>query len=84
MPSQQNGARCSLCDDTLLRHVSQNRLFWYCPSCRQEMVNEESGAREEESDEVMPAIATNLSQITHHLQRTKVTEPNQQVRVRAR
>lgn len=36
-----NGAQCSLCEDTLLRHISQNRMFWYCPSCRQEMVCEE-------------------------------------------
>ncbi|MEO0431988.1 MAG: hypothetical protein AAF151_09870 [Cyanobacteria bacterium J06656_5] len=36
----KNGAQCSLCEDTLLRHISQNRMFWYCPSCRQEMVCE--------------------------------------------
>lgn len=83
MPSQQTGAVCSLCEDTLLRHVSQSRLFWYCPSCRQEMVHEENGTKEEQPDEVVPAIATNLTQITQHLQRTKVTDQTQPVRVRA-
>jgi hypothetical protein len=28
---------CNLCHDTLLRHIRQSRLYWFCPSCRQEM-----------------------------------------------
>ncbi|MEM7795585.1 MAG: hypothetical protein AAF579_14180 [Cyanobacteria bacterium P01_C01_bin.118] len=39
--SSQHGATCGLCQDTLLRHISQSRVFWYCPSCRQETVCEE-------------------------------------------
>lgn len=34
---------CSLCNDTLLRHFQHSHLFWYCPSCRQEMLGEEAG-----------------------------------------
>ncbi len=30
--------QCSVCTDTLLRHIRQGSLFWYCPSCRQDMV----------------------------------------------
>ncbi|MFW6359821.1 MAG: hypothetical protein ACOC0N_11505 [Chroococcales cyanobacterium] len=30
---------CPLCSNTpLLRHASRNRLYWYCNSCREEVV----------------------------------------------
>jgi len=25
---------CDLCNDTLLRHVRQQELYWFCPTCR--------------------------------------------------
>ncbi|MEO0770500.1 MAG: hypothetical protein AAFY72_13920 [Cyanobacteria bacterium J06649_4] len=28
---------CPCCNAALLRHVRHNDLYWYCPSCRQEM-----------------------------------------------
>ncbi|MEA5462840.1 hypothetical protein [Leptothoe sp. PORK10 BA2] len=39
LPLEQS-AQCGLCQDTLLRHINQSRIFWYCPSCRQEMLCE--------------------------------------------
>ncbi|MEO0457689.1 MAG: hypothetical protein AAF152_14085 [Cyanobacteria bacterium P01_A01_bin.114] len=33
--------RCSLCSDNLLRHIRRNQLYWFCPSCRQEMPEEQ-------------------------------------------
>ena len=39
--SKKGTQLCSLCQDTLLRHIRQSKVFWYCPSCRQEMVGEE-------------------------------------------
>ncbi|NEP18117.1 MAG: hypothetical protein F6J97_14630 [Leptolyngbya sp. SIO4C1] len=40
MPSQlghRPSKHCSLCHDQLLRHVCRSRIYWFCPSCRQEM-----------------------------------------------
>ncbi|NEP63640.1 MAG: hypothetical protein F6K31_43245 [Symploca sp. SIO2G7] len=73
--SNHDGALCNLCQDTLLRHISQSRVFWYCPSCRQETVCEEQAHR--------TAIAARLSQITPHRQLTKVTDHSQPVSIRA-
>ena len=28
---------CPCCKDTLLSHISHNHVYWFCPSCRQEM-----------------------------------------------
>jgi phage FluMu protein Com len=28
---------CLCCSDQLLRHISHNRIYWFCPRCRQEM-----------------------------------------------
>ncbi|EKV01712.1 hypothetical protein Lepto7375DRAFT_3890 [Leptolyngbya sp. PCC 7375] len=28
---------CLCCNHSLLRHIRQNSLYWYCPSCRQAM-----------------------------------------------
>ncbi|MGB3651564.1 MAG: hypothetical protein WBA41_10180 [Rivularia sp. (in: cyanobacteria)] len=28
---------CPCCKDTLLYHISNDRTYWFCPSCRQEM-----------------------------------------------
>ncbi|GAA6615061.1 hypothetical protein NUACC26_008500 [Scytonema sp. NUACC26] len=28
---------CPCCTDQLLRHVSSQGVYWFCPSCRQEM-----------------------------------------------
>ncbi|MEM9164907.1 MAG: hypothetical protein AAGC54_17795, partial [Cyanobacteria bacterium P01_F01_bin.4] len=35
-----NPHRCSLCSDNLLRHIRRSQLYWFCPSCRQEMPEE--------------------------------------------
>ncbi|MEO1402880.1 MAG: hypothetical protein AAFV72_16755 [Cyanobacteria bacterium J06635_1] len=32
--------RCSLCSDNLLRHIRHSQMYWFCPSCRQEMPEE--------------------------------------------
>jgi Zn finger protein HypA/HybF involved in hydrogenase expression len=28
---------CPCCTDQLLRHISSQGIYWFCPSCRQEM-----------------------------------------------
>lgn len=28
---------CPCCRDTLLCHISHNHIYWFCPSCWQEM-----------------------------------------------
>lgn len=28
---------CICCRDRLLRHLSHRRMYWYCPTCHQEM-----------------------------------------------
>ena len=28
---------CPCCKDTLLCHISHNHVYWFCPTCRQEM-----------------------------------------------
>ncbi len=28
---------CPCCKDTLLCHISHNHIYWFCPSCWQEM-----------------------------------------------
>ena len=28
---------CPCCKDTLLCHISHNHVYWFCPSCWQEM-----------------------------------------------
>ncbi|MEO1430252.1 MAG: hypothetical protein AAFV71_14545 [Cyanobacteria bacterium J06633_8] len=28
---------CPCCKDTLLPHISHNHIYWFCPSCWQEM-----------------------------------------------
>ena len=30
---------CICCHDHLLRHINQHRVYWFCPSCHQEMPN---------------------------------------------
>ncbi len=30
---------CPCCSKKMLRHVSHNRIYWYCTSCHQEMPN---------------------------------------------
>ncbi|EKQ69988.1 hypothetical protein OsccyDRAFT_0244 [Leptolyngbyaceae cyanobacterium JSC-12] len=30
---------CICCTRTLLRHVRSSGVYWFCPSCRQEMPN---------------------------------------------
>lgn len=74
-PSQQ-GATCSLCEDTLLRHISQSRMFWYCPSCRQEMVCEEPKT-------LTKSIATRIGQVTPQRKLAKVTDINKHVSINA-
>mgnify|MGYP001804381182 FL=1 len=29
--------KCPCCQDTLLCHISHNHIYWFCPSCWQEM-----------------------------------------------
>lgn len=33
---------CLCCSTKLLRHASSNRIYWYCPHCREEMPDLES------------------------------------------
>lgn len=28
---------CPCCDNKLLRHISANKIYWFCQHCRQEM-----------------------------------------------
>ncbi|MBX2862906.1 MAG: hypothetical protein KTR27_05070 [Leptolyngbyaceae cyanobacterium MAG.088] len=28
---------CLCCDSSLLRHIRHSSLYWYCPTCRQDM-----------------------------------------------
>ena len=30
---------CICCHDHLLRHVNHHRVYWFCPTCYQEMPN---------------------------------------------
>lgn len=29
---------CICCRDRLVKHLSHSRMYWFCPSCRQEMI----------------------------------------------
>ncbi|MEM7066057.1 MAG: hypothetical protein AAF572_23190 [Cyanobacteria bacterium P01_B01_bin.77] len=73
-----NSATCSLCQDTLLRHISHSKMFWYCPSCRQEMVCEEQLQQQ-------PTLTPHLEQASHHrpLTQIKATNRSQRVNIRA-
>ncbi len=33
---------CICCHDHLLRHINNHRVYWFCPTCYQEMPNIES------------------------------------------
>ena len=33
---------CPCCSTTLLRHARYNKIYWYCPHCREEMPDIES------------------------------------------
>ncbi|MBD2580659.1 hypothetical protein [Oscillatoria sp. FACHB-1406] len=33
---------CPFCSGQMLRHISNRRIFWYCPSCHQEVPNLQS------------------------------------------
>ncbi len=30
---------CICCHDHLLRHINHHRVYWFCPTCYQEMPN---------------------------------------------
>ncbi len=30
---------CPCCSDSMLRHIRQKEIYWYCLSCHQEMPN---------------------------------------------
>ena len=30
---------CICCRDFLIRHLNRRRMYWFCPTCRQEMPN---------------------------------------------
>ena len=30
---------CICCHDHLLRHINRHRVYWFCPTCYQEMPN---------------------------------------------
>jgi len=30
-------SHCLCCHNTLLRHIRQSQVYWYCPNCHQEM-----------------------------------------------
>ena len=31
--------QCLCCRDRLIKHLNQTRMYWFCPSCYQEMPN---------------------------------------------
>lgn len=33
---------CICCHDHLLRHINHHRVYWFCPTCYQEMPNIEA------------------------------------------
>jgi hypothetical protein len=33
---------CPCCSQSLLRCISKNKVYWFCPDCRQEMPNLEA------------------------------------------
>ncbi|MBV6625758.1 MAG: hypothetical protein KI793_22990 [Rivularia sp. (in: Bacteria)] len=48
---------CPCCKDTLLSHISHNHVYWFCPSCWQEMPVRASS----NSDSLTAAISKKLS-----------------------
>ncbi len=30
---------CHICSDLMLRHIRQNKIYWFCSSCYQEIPN---------------------------------------------
>ncbi len=75
--TSNHSATCSLCQDTLLRHIKQSKMFWYCPSCRQEMVCEEKQELPE------PTLTSRLGQIAkNHRRLAKATEHSRRIGVR--
>ncbi len=36
------GTHCTLCDDSLLRHIRKEGIRWFCATCRQDMPRLES------------------------------------------
>ncbi|HEY9904278.1 MAG TPA: hypothetical protein V6D43_17895 [Candidatus Sericytochromatia bacterium] len=34
---------CPCCSNQLLRHIRHQQIYWFCPSCWQEMPNLDSG-----------------------------------------
>ncbi|MEM8614453.1 MAG: hypothetical protein AAGF93_20735 [Cyanobacteria bacterium P01_H01_bin.105] len=73
----RQGATCSLCQDTLLRHISQSKMFWYCPSCRQEMVCEEGPTTLPE------ATTTRISPVIPQRKLTKMKPLSKPLRISA-
>ena len=60
---------CLCCDNTLLRHVRQGGLYWYCSHCRQEMPNVtaqsvSASLRKLEKDLLLPSPT--LKELTVH------------------
>lgn len=68
------GTFCSLCQDTLLRHIGQGRIYWYCPSCRQEMVGE---------GKEKPAVQTNATKLIQPRKAVKIADYSKQIGIRA-
>lgn len=34
--------QCLCCKDRLIKHLDTTRIYWFCPSCHQEMPNAEA------------------------------------------
>jgi len=32
-------SNCPICSGLILRHIAENKVYWYCPSCYQKVPN---------------------------------------------
>ncbi len=42
---------CPCCSQSLLRCISKNKVYWFCPDCRQEMPDLESVIKSQKKKE---------------------------------
>jgi hypothetical protein len=42
---------CLCCSQPLLRCIRENKIYWFCPDCRQEMPDLESLLKEQQNKE---------------------------------
>jgi hypothetical protein len=59
---------CPCCKDTLLSHISHNHIYWFCPSCWQEM----PVCSLPNSHSLTEAISAKLSRMHHKLEKSSL------------